>query len=110
MRGLGTHIDGVKKGMILNFDFNHSAPHCSRDSLIRIKCIKCIKAIAVHEFGHALGIGHEHNHNHFSLTELDNEQVLMTWKLNGSPEALIYIERVQKTGKKYGLATHRDGC
>lgn len=51
--GLGKQIDGVYKGMELNFNFlgvykcdGHSQEYC-------------IKAIAIHEFGHALGIAHE---------------------------------------------------
>jgi len=50
---LGKQIDGVFKGMVLSFNFfgdykcnGHTQEHC-------------IKAIAVHEFGHALGIAHE---------------------------------------------------
>ncbi|MCU7551415.1 hypothetical protein OCK74_19995 [Chitinophagaceae bacterium LB-8] len=54
-KGLGTALDGKLKGMELNFNF-----------LGQYKCYgltkeDCIKFIAVHEFGHALGLSHEQN-------------------------------------------------
>lgn len=53
-KGLGTALDGRKDGMVLNFKF-----------LGNFQCYQkiedCIKFIAVHEFGHALGLAHEHN-------------------------------------------------
>ncbi|MCH2491128.1 MAG: hypothetical protein MK211_13375 [Flavobacteriales bacterium] len=54
-KGLGTQLDGRKNGMVLNFNFygNFKCTSYSRED--------CIKFIAVHEFGHALGIAHEHN-------------------------------------------------
>ncbi|GHF40213.1 hypothetical protein HNQ07_001633 [Deinococcus metalli] len=52
---LGTGIDGVKNGMQLNFTFNNFSTSCQKTREY------CIKAIAAHEFGHALGIAHEQN-------------------------------------------------
>ncbi|NQX77745.1 M12 family metallopeptidase [Gilvibacter sp.] len=54
-KGLGTQLDGLQNGMELNFGFLGS-----------FKCVgytkeECIKFIAVHEFGHAIGLAHEHN-------------------------------------------------
>ena len=54
---IGRAIDGVPDGMQLNFTFNHWNPDC-KDETVRKKCIK---NIAVHDFGHALGLVHEYD-------------------------------------------------
>lgn len=58
VKWIGRFTDGRDPGMVLNFTFMNWRPECrqsiqSRDS--------CIYAIAVHEFGHALGFTHEQN-------------------------------------------------
>lgn len=71
--GLGSELDGVENGMVLNFTFLNSSPRCQNgggvpegyDNAGRIPAGSeleyCTKAIAIHEFGHALGAAHEHN-------------------------------------------------
>lgn len=53
VRAIGKYLDGVQGGVVLNFTFKND-----------FKCRElqfCIEAIAVHEFGHALGFHHEQN-------------------------------------------------
>ena len=54
-KGLGTRLTGRKNGMILNFEFKNWSQSCQRNKS------SCISSIAVHEFGHAIGLAHEHN-------------------------------------------------
>ena len=53
--GFGRKINGVRNGMKLNFDFTW---WCGLRCSIRRK--RSIRIIAVHQFGHALGFGHNH--------------------------------------------------
>jgi hypothetical protein len=53
--GLGTIVDGKNDGVVLNFDFNNWSQGCQSQKEF------CIRGLAVHEFGHALGFSHEHN-------------------------------------------------
>lgn len=54
-KGLGTELRNKPNGMVLNFTFNSWSTGCAATRMF------CIQAIAVHEFGHALGAGHEQN-------------------------------------------------
>jgi hypothetical protein len=54
--GLGTDLNNVTDGMVLNFSFKKYRPwhrKCKGDHEY------CIRAYAIHEFGHALGFAHE---------------------------------------------------
>lgn len=52
---IGRQLDSMPGGMTLNFTFANWGQGCADHKEY------CIKALAVHEFGHALGLAHEHN-------------------------------------------------
>lgn len=56
--GLGRKLSGKRSGMILNFALSipQYRPCLSSQRMYKT----CVKSIAVHEFGHALGFAHEH--------------------------------------------------
>ena len=58
VKKLGSHLDGLKNGMVLNFDFNNWSSSCKQSPN---NISYCIKVIAIHEFGHALSFSHEQN-------------------------------------------------
>src|ERR1700739_411313 len=50
---LGRKLDGLHNGMVLNFTFANWSQYC------QAKTDYCIRGIAIHEFGHAIGFAHE---------------------------------------------------
>ncbi|MEF2549449.1 hypothetical protein VQ045_20130 [Aurantimonas sp. E1-2-R+4] len=58
VKQLGAFLNGRPAGMVLNFTFQNWSPSCARNESARERCIR---SIAVHEFGHATGFAHEHN-------------------------------------------------
>lgn len=56
--GIGTDLLGETNGVNLNFSFKNWDATCTKDEVTRNRCIR---AAAVHEFMHALGMVHEHS-------------------------------------------------
>lgn len=55
VKGLGRFLDGKVDGMVLNFAFIKWSQSCLANRE------HCIRAVSVHEFGHAVGFTHEQN-------------------------------------------------
>jgi hypothetical protein len=59
VKRLGRFLSGEKEGMVLNFTFDMDEFRACNTSSTMYNL--CVRSIAVHEFGHAIGLTHEHN-------------------------------------------------
>ncbi len=59
VKDIGNRIDGMREGMVLDFDFTADPMFQEACTSSDARKERCIRAIAIHEFGHALGFLHE---------------------------------------------------
>ena len=79
---LGRNLDGLPNGMTLNFTFQSWGVECG---LTEGNREFCIRSLAVHEFGHALGLAHEDLRND---AEVERN---LCWAEAQGPGAAFYI-------------------
>jgi len=61
VHGLGASIKGKKRGVVLNFALQENQSLVDACNDAGADLMQCVEASIVHEFGHVLGLSHEHN-------------------------------------------------
>lgn len=104
VKALGAVLNRMPDGMVLNFTFEIWGERCKHDIPF------CMKAFAVHEFGHALGFAHEHNRVDAPpecQRELEDPSLEGNWNLTGYDSQSI-MNYCNSEWLNKGLLSERD--
>lgn len=105
-KGLGRYLDGRPEGMVLNFEFNKWRPACRIDK----SKDDCVRYLAVHEFGHALGFIHEHARSDAQECSADIESIgAKGVKIISEYDEKSIMNYCSPTWKMYGVAEKPSG-